>query len=112
MLVPFAMVAQQRAGTPALDLSGSRIQLIGTVTDSLTGKPVYDCLVGYYDQRGERRMVTPVNSDGQFALFIPPHSPFELRIEQENGYRDLHTSVEVIPEGLPQMRIDLVLQPR
>lgn len=106
------LAAQQTVAGPAAKPSGERIQLIGTVTDQLTGKPVYDCLVGYYNVDGKRLMVTPVNSDGQYALFIPAQVPFELRVEQENGYLDLHQQVVELPQGRPQPRFDLQLQPR
>ncbi|MBX2982745.1 MAG: hypothetical protein KF843_08735 [Flavobacteriales bacterium] len=92
--------------------SPDRVQLFGTVTDSITGKPVYDCLVEYYDMAGERLSISSVNSDGQYAMYVPAHLPFELRIERENGYRDLRTSAPQIPEGTGQFRLDLVLHPK
>lgn len=95
--------------TPRLS---DRVQLFGTVTDSITGKPVYDCLVEYYDMAGERLSISSVNSDGQYAMYVPAHLPFELRIERENGYRDLRTSAPQIPEGTGQFRLDLVLHPK
>ncbi|MCC6839215.1 MAG: hypothetical protein IT230_03570 [Flavobacteriales bacterium] len=112
LLPALPLTAQQNGPLPAGKTAGQRIQLIGSVTDQLTGKPVYDCLVGYYNADGKRLMVTPVNSDGQYALFIPDRLPFELRVEQENGYLDLHRQVMALPEGDPQPRIDLHLQPR
>lgn len=105
-----------RAQHPHLDLppSGSpqRIQLFGMVTDSLTRKPVYDCLVGYYDASGKRLSITSVNSDGRFALFIPAGVPYELRVERENGYVELHRAMPPAPNGLALLRQDLVLLPK
>ncbi|HRQ84700.1 MAG TPA: hypothetical protein PLV70_06265 [Flavobacteriales bacterium] len=83
----FLLAGPLRAQHPHLDLppmgSAKRVQLVGQVTDSLSGKPVYDCLVGYYDREGQRRSITPVNSDGRYAMFIPATEPFELRVERE-----------------------------
>lgn len=92
--------------------SADRVQVFGTVTDSLTGKPVYDCLVAYYDLEGNRRSVSSVNSDGHYAMFIPAHIPFELRVEREDGYKDLGRRAPVIPQGVQEFRFDLVLQPK
>ncbi len=89
-----------------------RVQVFGTVTDSITGKPVYDCLVAYYDLEGDRRSVSSVNSDGQYAMFIPVHIPFELRIEREDGYIDLEKRAPKVPKGVKQFRFDLVLRPK
>ena len=111
LLPALPLWAQQSGASPAGKKEGQRIQLIGSVTDQQTGKPVYDCLVGYYDAEGNRLMVTPVNSDGQYALFIPDRLPFQLRVEQENGYQDLHQQVLALPDGDPHPRIDLRLQP-
>ena len=94
------------------DSSADRVQVFGTVTDSLSGKPVYDCLVAYYDLEGNRRSVSSVNSDGQYAMFIPAHIPFELRIEREDGYKDLGRRAPVIPKGVKQFRFDLVMRPK
>lgn len=94
------------------DSSADRVQVFGTVKDSLTGKPVYDCLVAYYDLQGERRSVSSVNSDGYYAMFIPAHLPFELRIEREDGYKDLGRRAPVIPNGVKQFRLDLVMLPK
>ena len=104
------------AQKPHLDIppasSVDRVQVFGMVTDSLTGKPVYDCLVAYYDLEGNRRSVSSVNSDGQYAMFIPAHIPFELRIEREDGYVNLGKRAPEIPKGIKQFRFDLVLSPK
>ncbi len=94
------------------DSSADRVQVFGTVTDSLTGKPIYDCLVAYYDLEGTRRSVSSVNSDGQYAMFLPAHIPFELRIEREDGYKDLGKRAPAIPKGMKQFRFDLVMRPK
>lgn len=88
------------------------VQVVGTVTDSLTGKPVYDCLVGYYTTDGKRRAVTPVNADGLYALFVAAGQPFELRVELENGYLDRRRTVPPIPPGTTSFRQDLALMPK
>ena len=92
--------------------SPDRVQLMGTITDSMTGKPVYDCLVAYYGRDGERRSISSVNSDGLYSMYIPAHDPFELRVERENGYLDLRKRAPEIPQGAKQFRFDLVLQPK
>lgn len=92
--------------------SPDRVQLFGYVTDSLTGKPVYDCLVEYYGRDGQRRSISSVNSDGRYAMFIPARTPFELRVEKENGYFNFQRRVLPIAEGTSQLRMDLVLRPK
>lgn len=92
--------------------SPARVQLVGTVTDSLTGKPVYDCLVEYYGTDGLRYSIASVNSDGRYAMFVPAGKSFELRIIKEDGYKDLRQPMDALAEGLGQRRQDLLLQPR
>lgn len=92
--------------------SPERVQLTGTVTDSLTGKPVYDCLVEYYGRDGQRRSISSVNSDGRYAMFIPAEKPFELRVEKENGYLNFQRRMMPVPAGTQQFRADIVLQPK
>lgn len=94
------------------DAVPKQVQLFGYVTDASTHKPVYDCLVEYYDATGKRTAVCSVNSDGTYALFIPPEAPFELRITKENGYRPLTVPLPAIAAGTSQARQDLVLLPR
>lgn len=88
------------------------VQVYGSVTDSRTGKPVYDCLVAYYTLDGKRGSINPVNSDGRYSMFIPSGRPFELRVEQENGYSDLVQPMEAIPAGTSGHRQDLQLHPK
>lgn len=111
LFFPLGLLAQR----PHLNVppkgSPDRVQLVGTVTDSLTGKPVYDCLVAYYGVDGQRRSISSVNSDGLYSMFIPAHEPFELRVEKEDGYRDLHKAIPAIAEGKAELRLDLVLRP-
>lgn len=104
--------AQQPSAPTPLQQAPGRIQLYGTVTDSLSGKPVYDCLVGYYGRDGERLAVSPVNSDGRYSLFIPAGEAFELRVERENGYQELRQGVGPIPLAQRELRMDLKLVPR
>jgi hypothetical protein len=91
--------------------SPQRVQLYGMVTDSLTGKPVYDCLVEYFGRDGQRSSISSTNSDGRYAMFVPAGVPFELRIVKEGGYFDLRRAVRPIAAGTGQYRQDLVLQP-
>lgn len=111
LLIAGALSAQQ--GRPsAKDTSKPLVQLQGMVTDSITGKPVYDSLVGFYSLDGKRWAITPVNSDGLYSLFIPAGIPFELRVEQENGYREMRRKGAPIPAGSTGARLDLALQPK
>lgn len=89
----------------------AQVQLQGTVTDSLSGKPVYDCLVEHYDLEGKRWALTPVNSDGRYAMFIPAEQPFELRIVRENGYRELRRALPGSQPGAKVLKVDLRLMP-
>lgn len=88
------------------------VQVFGSVTDSVSGKPVYDSLVEFYDAAEVRKAVSSVNADGRYALFIPAGKPFELRITKENGYHELRKPLPTIPPGTAQWRQDLVLQPK
>lgn len=98
------------AALHAVAQTPAQVQLYGAVADSITGKPLYDCLVGYYNLQGERLSITPVNSEGIYALFIPTGTAFELRIELENGYREMRKTVPPIAEGVAEYRLDLLLQ--
>jgi hypothetical protein len=91
------------------DAATERVQVFGTVTDSATGKPVYECMVEHYDLAGKRWSVTTVNSDGRYSLFIPTGYPFELRITRENGYREMRKRMEAVPKGTKQFLLDLQL---
>lgn len=110
-LLAHALLAQQPV-QPANGAAQASVHLSGRVRDGLTGKPVYDCLVAYYDTAGVRRWVTPVNSDGAYSLFIPAAARFELRVERENGYADLRRPVQAPPEGVAAWEVDLVLDPK
>lgn len=105
-----------RAQHPGLHLppngSPQRSQLSGLVTDSTTGKPVYDCLVGYYDASGKRLSITSVNSDGRYAMFIPSGVPYELRVERENGYVELRRPMPPVPTGQALLLQNLALLPK
>ncbi len=88
-----------------------QLQVHGTVTDSVSGKPVYDCLVEQYDLDGKRWALTPVNSDGRYALYIPAEQPFELRIVRENGYRAFRRVLPGSRPGAKELKVDLRLIP-
>ena len=111
-LLCFTLHAQRPHLAVSPEGTPERLQIFGTVTDSITGKPVYDCLVEYYDIDGQRLSISSVNSDGIYSMFIPGHMPFELRIEHENGYYEMRRSAPVIPEGVARFRFDLVLRPK
>ena len=100
-----------QAQTAAIDLLNS-VQVNGFVSDTISGKPVYDCLVEYYTAEGERKAVSSVNADGLYGMFIPTGTDFELRITRENGYCELRRSVKAVPYGMREFRLDLYLQPR
>lgn len=89
-----------------------RVQVFGSVTDAVTGKPVYECLVEHYDVAGKRWAVTTVNSDGQYALFLPVGQPFELRVTRENGYEPLSVRHKAIKPGTATFELPLKLQPK
>lgn len=111
LLFPFLFAtAFLQAQTAKLDLLNS-VQVQGFVSDSLTGKPVYDCLVEYYTIEGQRKAVSSVNEDGRYSMFIPVGKPFELRITKENGYCEMRRNVEAVPFGVKEFRKDLYLQP-
>ena len=99
------------AQTKGDDAKVERVQVYGTLTDSITGKPVYECMVEHYDLSGKRWSVTTVNADGRYALFIPTGVPFELRVTQENGYLEMSHREKAVPPGTKQMRVDLKLKP-
>ena len=112
LLFPFLLSTSfLQAQITGIDLLNS-VQVQGMVSDSISGKPVYDCLVEYYTVEGQRKAVSSVNADGRYAMFIPAGKEFELRITRENGYCELRRSVEAIPFGVKQFRKDLFLQPR
>ncbi len=112
LLLSSALLAQRPHLAVPPKGSPDRVQLVGMVTDSLTGKPVYDCLVAYYSLDGERRSFSSVNSDGLYSMFIPANAPFELRVEKEDGYHDLRIAVPAIAEGKAERRLNLRLQPK
>ena len=102
---------QPTAQTKGDDAKVERVQVFGTLTDSITGKPVYECMVEHYDLTGKRWSVTTVNADGRYALFIPTGVPFELRVTKENGYLEMSHREKAVPPGTKQIRVDLKLQP-
>jgi hypothetical protein len=113
------LVSAQSARTDGRDLRpyvvpppAQRVQVTGTVTDAVTGKPVYECLVEHYDAHGKRLSVTGVNGDGRYALFVPAGEPFELRVTRENGYAELDQRVDAIPIGTATYDRPLKLQPK
>ena len=87
------------------------IQVFGTVTDSLTGRPIYEATVEHYDLKGKRWSLTQ-NSDGRYALFIPAGKDFELRIVRENGYQNVSKRVKAAPKGQATYEVDLVMRPK
>jgi hypothetical protein len=114
LLLPFAIGLH--AQSPAAQAHGDdakveRVQVFGTLTDSITGKPVYECMVEHYDLTGKRWSVTTVNADGKYALFIPTGVAFELRVTQENGYLEMSHREKAVPPGTKQLRVDLKLKP-
>jgi hypothetical protein len=88
------------------------VQVFGSVTDAVTGKPVYECLVEHYDAAGKRWSVTTVNSEGLYALFIPTGEPFELRVIRENGYEELRQRNKPVRSGTKTFELPLKLTPK
>ena len=99
------------AQTKGDDAKVERVQVFGTLTDSITGKPVYECMIEHYDLTGKRWSVTTVNADGRYALFIPTGVAFELRVTKENGYLEMSHREKAVPSGTKQLKVDLKLQP-
>lgn len=93
LLLPIMVATMCRAQQPPL------VQVSGMVTDSATGRPVYDCLVEHYDLAGKRWAVITTNTEGRYAAFVPAGTSFELRIVDENGYAPLLQRVEAIAPG-------------
>ncbi|MFT3886109.1 MAG: hypothetical protein QM724_11990 [Flavobacteriales bacterium] len=89
-----------------------QVQVYGSVTDVLTGKPVYECLVEHYDMAGKRWSVTTVNSEGLYSLFIPAGEPFELRVTRENGYQELCQRNKAVRKGSKTFELPLKLTPK
>lgn len=111
-LIAFGLHAQiPTAQTKGDDANVERVQVFGTLTDSITGKPVYECMIEHYDLTGKRWSVTTVNADGRYALFIPTGVPFELRVTQENGYLEMSHKEKAVPAGTKQLEVDLKLRP-
>lgn len=92
--------------------SHPRVQVFGTVVDSITGKPVYACTVEHHDLDGKRWSLTSVNSDGRYAMFVPADEPFELWVVRENGYKELHQRFAAVPAGTATFEADLRLAPK
>jgi hypothetical protein len=87
-----------------------RVQVFGTVTDSLSGRVAYTT-VEHYDLAGKRWALTEVNGDGGYALFVPAGEPFELRVTPLPGQLELRRAVPAVPADARTFRLDLRLQP-
>lgn len=88
-----------------------RVQIHGAVLDSLTGKPVYEALVEWYDADGRRQAITQSNSEGSYALFILAGRSAELRVA-EQGYRPFVIKVPAFEQGEIARQLDLLLVPK
>jgi len=91
-------------------LAQVRVQVYGTVTDSLSGRPVFTT-VEHYDLNGKRWSLTEVNGDGRYALFVPAGVPFELRAEPLPGEAPLRRIVPAVDSTARTFRLDLRLKP-
>lgn len=87
-----------------------RVQVYGTVTDSLSGRPVYTT-IEHYDLAGERWALTETNSEGRYALFVPAEVPFELRVVPLPGRSELRHTLPALPASARTFRLDLRLRP-
>lgn len=88
-----------------------RAQLYGAVIDSVSGMPVYEALVEWYDPAGKRQAIVQTNSEGRFALFIPREEDVELRVT-ENGYLPLRLDLPAFEPGESAREVDLQLIPK
>lgn len=113
LLLGTGSLRAQRSETDSLlGPPASRVQVFGSVADSLSGKPVYDALVELWTPEGKRLAVSSVNSDGLYSMFVPQGRPCELRITRENGYRSASHHLAPLPSGTAPFRQDLLLRPR
>ncbi len=88
----------------------ARVQVHGTVTDSLSGRPVFTT-VEHYDLQGKRWALTEVNGDGHYALFVPAGQAFELRVVPLPGQQELRRCVQPLDSAARTFRLDLRLRP-
>ncbi len=88
-----------------------RVQLHGTVFDQISGVPVYEALVEWYDAKGERQAITQTNSEGHYALFLYAGQPIELRIS-ENGYKSFLEMIPPFEPGESAREVDLYVVPK
>lgn len=97
--------------TPVLAQDSVRVQIHGSVVDSVSRKPVYEALVEWYDADGKRQAITQSNSEGNYALFILAGQPAELRVT-EQGYRPFVIKVPPFEPGESARQVDLLLVPK
>ncbi len=106
IVLPFVLLI----GSQALAQQPARVQVFGTVTDSLSGKPVYTT-VEHYDPAGKRWALTEVNGEGRYALFVPAGEPFELRVAPLPGQQELRRTMPAVAAEALTFRLDLRLKP-
>ncbi|HMC97918.1 MAG TPA: carboxypeptidase-like regulatory domain-containing protein [Flavobacteriales bacterium] len=87
-----------------------RVQLYGSVLHAISGTPIHEALVEWYDGNGKRQAVTQTNSEGHYALFVSSGQPIELRVK-ENGYEPFVGSVPPFEPGESARELDLRLVP-
>lgn len=88
-----------------------RAQLHGAVIDSVSGMPIYEALVEWYDPAGKRQAIVQTNSEGRFALFVVREEELQLRVS-ENGYQPFSRTLPAFEPGESAREVDVELVPK
>lgn len=95
-------------GATVLAQDTLRVQVHGAVVNAQTEKPVFEALVEWYDEHGQRQAVNQANSEGSYAFFITTTGELELRVT-ENGYEAYAEKLHITPgESAREFTIRLV----
>ncbi|MEZ4739518.1 MAG: carboxypeptidase-like regulatory domain-containing protein [Flavobacteriales bacterium] len=87
-----------------------RVQIHGTVLDSISLAPLAEVMVEWFDENGRQQAVSISNTDGRYAMFVRTTGSLDLRVE-ENGYRPFRTTVKDLRRGESARELDLRLRP-
>ena len=63
-----------------------------------------------YDTSGNQIATAEVDSEGHFAFFVPSSEGLEIRVA-ENGYKGTSLSLQPIPAGRRERKLDINLIP-
>jgi hypothetical protein len=88
-----------------------RVQVHGAVVDAGTEMPVYEAMVEWYDEQGQRQALTQTNSEGAYALFVRTTGVVELRVT-ENGYLPYRMVLPTIGPGESAREFTIRLVPK